>query len=100
MLLHIVNKSPLTHNTLELCITYATSGSSVLLIEDGVYAALENTQMSHLIQNALKKNIAVYALDADLQARGLQHLINDVKKIDYAGFVTLATEHSHTQSWF
>lgn len=100
MLLHIVNKSPLAHHTLEQCVTYATSGSSILLIEDGVYAALENTHMSHLIQDALKQHINVYALEADIQARGLHTLIAGVKKVDYAGFVRLTTEHSHTQSWF
>ncbi len=100
MLLHTVNKSPLTHQTLSDCLTYATAGSSVLLIEDGVYGALENTQASHLIKDALSAGINVYVLEADAQARGLQQLISGIKKIDYAGFVALVAQHSNTQSWF
>jgi tRNA 2-thiouridine synthesizing protein B len=100
MLLHTVNKSPLTHQTLSNCLTYATAGSSVLLIEDGVYGALENTQASDLINSAIHNGINVYVLEADVQARGLQQLINGVEKVDYAGFVTLVTQHSNTQSWF
>lgn len=100
MLLHTVNKSPLTHQTLSECLTYATAGSSVLLIEDGVYGALENTQTSSLIKNALSAGINVYVLEADVNARGLQQLIEGVKKVDYTGFVTLVAQHSNTQSWF
>jgi tRNA 2-thiouridine synthesizing protein B len=100
MLLHTVNKSPLTHQTLASCLTYAIAGNSVLLIEDGVYGALENTQASGLIKNAINNGITVYVLEADVHARGLQQLINGVKKVDYAGFVNLVTQHSNTQSWF
>lgn len=100
MLLHTVNKSPLTHQTLSECLTYATAGSSILLIEDGVYGALDNTQSSNLIKSALTNGISVYVLEADANARGLQQIISGIKKVDYAGFVKLAAEHSHTQSWF
>ena len=100
MLLHTVNKSPLTNQTLASCLTYATVGSSVLLIEDGVYGALDNTHASDLVKKALASGINVYVLEADVQARGLQQLINGVKKVDYVGFVALVTQHSNTQSWF
>ena len=40
MMLHTVNKSPFERNALESCLRLAASGSSVLLIEDGVIAAL------------------------------------------------------------
>ena len=39
-MLHTVNKSPFERNALESCLRLAASGASVLLIEDGVVAAL------------------------------------------------------------
>lgn len=41
MLLHTVNKSPFERNALESCLQHAKKGSSVLLIEDGVYGAIK-----------------------------------------------------------
>lgn len=38
-LLHTVNKSPFESNTFDICLGYAKDGSTILLIEDGVYAA-------------------------------------------------------------
>ena len=38
-MLHLVNKSPFDRNALDSCLRLANPGSSVLLIEDGVYAA-------------------------------------------------------------
>jgi len=42
MILHTVNKSPFEKNTLISCLKHCKPGSSVLLIEDGIFAALEN----------------------------------------------------------
>ncbi len=42
-ILHTVNKSPFEKNNLESCLRYAKSGSAILLIEDGIYAALAGT---------------------------------------------------------
>jgi tRNA 2-thiouridine synthesizing protein B len=39
-MLHTVNKSPTDRNSLESCIRLAKKGGSVLLIEDGVYGAM------------------------------------------------------------
>ncbi|MBF0334232.1 MAG: sulfurtransferase complex subunit TusB, partial [Alphaproteobacteria bacterium] len=42
-MLHTVNKSPFEKNALESCLSHAVEGASILLIEDGVYAALGGT---------------------------------------------------------
>jgi len=42
-MLHLINKSPFERTALDSCLRLAKPGSSILLIEDGVYAALENT---------------------------------------------------------
>jgi tRNA 2-thiouridine synthesizing protein B len=100
VLLHTVNKSPFERNSLESCLRLAADGSAILLIEDGVYGALDNTAVSDLIKKRMD-NIKFYALGPDLEARGLANspLIPGVETVDYGGFVDLAEKHSATQSW-
>ena len=98
-MLHTVNKSPFDHGSLEACLKFARKGSAVLLIEDGVYAAGKGTAISQQVQEALK-NVAIYALKPDVEARGMQHRVMDgVRLVDYGGFVDLVVEHNAVQSW-
>ena len=98
-MLHTVNKSPFDHNTLETCLKFAKQGSAVLLIEDGVYAAVRETAIAKQVQDALK-SVSIYALKSDLEARGMQHRVMDgIRLVDYGGFVELVVEHNAVQSW-
>jgi tRNA 2-thiouridine synthesizing protein B len=98
-MLHTVNKSPFEHSALDTCLRYARKGSSVLLIEDGVYAAARDTAVAKQMQDALQR-VQVYALKPDVEARGMQNRVMDgVRLVDYGGFVDLVTEHDAVQSW-
>ncbi len=98
-MLHIVNKSPFDHRTLETCLRYALKGAAVLLIEDGVYAAARDTAVSARVQDAMK-GVQIYALAPDVEARGMQNRVMDgVRLVDYGGFVDLVAEHNAVQSW-
>ena len=99
-MLHLVNKSPFEKTTLQSCLRLAKKDSAVLLIEDGVYAALKGTAVSDEIASRVKE-IAFYALGPDIAARGLSEspLIDGVQVVDYGGFVDLVAEHDATQSW-
>ena len=98
-MLHTVNKSPFDHNTLATCLKFARQGSALLLIEDGVYAAARDTAVSKQLTEAMK-NVSIYALKADLEARGMQDRVMDgVRLVDYGGFVDLVVEHDAVQSW-
>ncbi len=97
-MLHIVNKSPLEKNTLAAALRYATRGS-LLLIEDGVYAATRGNAAESAVREAMAR-IKVYALAADLQARGMaDRVLDGVQTIGYDGFVDLVVEHRNSQSW-
>jgi len=49
---------------------------------------------------AMAKDIRVYALWPDLEARGMQDTVIDgVKQVDYAGFVDLVADNKNVQSW-
>ena len=54
-MLHTINKSPFEKSSLQTCLRYADDGSSILLIEDGVYAASKGTEFEKLISS--KNNI-------------------------------------------
>ncbi|MDE0250220.1 MAG: sulfurtransferase complex subunit TusB [Gammaproteobacteria bacterium] len=98
--LHTVNKSPFERNALESCLRLAKAGSSILLFEDGVIAAMQNTKFSERIAQAMH-DFSFYVMGPDVKARGLgeDKLINGIQVVDYNGFVDLATEHDAVQSW-
>lgn len=96
-MLYTINKSPLMFGNLKSVLRLAPGGEPILLYEDGVYAAAQGTASENLIQQALNQH-PVYALQADLQARGLTSLVNGIQVIDYEGFVELVEQH-HVVPW-
>ncbi len=96
-MLYTVNKSPLMFGNLKSVLRIAPGGEPILLYEDGVYAAARGTTSENLIQQALNQH-PVYALQADLQARGLTSLVDGIQVIDYEGFVELVEQH-HVVPW-
>ena len=99
-MLHVVNKSPFDRPALESCLRLAKAGSSVLLIEDGVYAAMSQATSADAFA-ARKDDLKFYVLGPDVSARGLDDkaLIDSISVVDYGGFVDLVVEHDATQSW-
>lgn len=99
-MLHLVNKSPFERNTLEACLKRATAGSTILLYEDAVYAALRDTALADAMGRAARTH-EVYVLLPDLTARGLDQaaLVEGVRPVDYDGFVDLTATKGTVQSW-
>ncbi|MBU0498677.1 MAG: sulfurtransferase complex subunit TusB [Gammaproteobacteria bacterium] len=95
-MLHLVNKSPYERNSLDTCVGYVKAGDTLLLIEDGVYAAMSGSKAA-----AKLSGLDVAVLGPDLAARGIgeDRLIDGVTVVDYAGFVDLATDKDKVQSW-
>ena len=98
--LHTVNKSPYEKNALDSCLKFSMAGSSILLIEDGVYAAIKGAAAESKITSAMADK-KVYALGSDLKARGMtqDRVIDGVEIVDYAGFVDLVTATDKVQAW-
>jgi tRNA 2-thiouridine synthesizing protein B len=99
-MLHLVNKSPTDRNNLDSCLRLAKTGSSVLLLEDGVYAALSKAASAAAV-NERMGDLTFYVLGPDVSARGLDDkpLIEGINVVDYGGFVDLVVEHDVAQSW-
>lgn len=101
MILHTINKSPFEKNSLDTCLRLAKEGSTILFIEDGVYAALKGTTVEEK-NAAATTRYRICVLDPDLEARGLGEsvLVAGIKLVDYGGFVDLVAEHDTVQTWF
>ncbi len=98
-MLHIVNKSHAQTTSLQSCLRLAQAGAALLLIEDGIYAATTGGAATSGIAAAMKQ-LKVYALQPDVDARGMAgKLVDGVTAVDYAGFVDLVAEHPNNQTW-
>ena len=97
-MLHVVNKSPFERDALASALRMARPGSGLLLIEDGVYAVVKGSEAANRLKAA--KDVTVYALWPDVEARGMQdRVLEGIKMVDYGGFVDLVAEHATVQSW-
>ncbi len=98
--LHTVHRSPYRETTLASCLRMARPGSAILLLEDGVYAAVAAGAHAPRLREAMAR-LRVFALEADLAARGIapDELIDGIATVDYEGFVDLACEHAKVQAW-
>jgi tRNA 2-thiouridine synthesizing protein B len=96
----MLNKSPFERSTLDSCLSTAKQGGSILLFEDGIYAAMQGTKAADKIIQAMT-SFSFYVLGPDISARGMNEdqMINGIKVIDYGGFVDLVAEHDNVQSW-
>jgi tRNA 2-thiouridine synthesizing protein B len=92
-MLYAINKSPLSSQALQSALRVAPAGSPILLYEDGVYAAMPGAQSEAMVLAALAQH-PCYALDADLEARGIEQVIPGIQVIGYDGFVALIEQHN------
>jgi len=97
-MLHIINRSPFSDNTLENCLNTA-AGGEILLIEDAVCAATSGNAFEKKLRAAMGR-FKISVLSPDLEARGLaERLIDGVSPVDYGGFVDLTVNNKTCQSW-
>jgi sulfur relay protein TusB/DsrH len=96
-MLYIVNKNS---TALIDCIERASETDVILLIEHAVYAARVEKESS--IMQPPPNGVVVYALQEDMQARGIQfsHCYDFIQYVDYAGFVGLVESNNPIRSCF
>lgn len=95
--LHVISSSPFRDDRLSSCLRLLGSGDGLLLCGDATYATQPGTRHAESLTE-LDEGIALFALDEDIQARGLQPA-DRLQRIDYPGFVTLATRFDKVNSW-
>ena len=112
MILHTVNKSPYASQCLADCLNRVASGDAVILIEDGVYGtnfanSPDLISLKETILKLLEFPVKFYALQADVEARGLNHSPQSrlpqeahYQLIDDSGFVDLVIRADKVLSWY
>ncbi len=70
MTLHILSVSPYAGPSFDLCRRALAPGDTLLLLCDGVYAALQDGACAQQL-DALAATVAVYAIGDDCVARGI-----------------------------
>lgn len=95
-MLHLVNKSPYDACSLDTASSIMQGDDSLLLIEDGVYAAVKGGKAAPRLEG-----LKISVLGPDLAARGIgeDKLIDGVTVVDYAGFVDMVEANDKVQSW-
>lgn len=84
--LHLVNHAA----ALDHCLALAGPEDAILLLENGVYAAVAGQAPDRRL----------HALEVDVRARGLcDRIVGHVDVIDDAGFVALVAAHKPVVTW-
>lgn len=72
-------------------------GDELLLMQDGVLAALEGSQALELLRSA---PISLFVMREDVLARGLiAQISSSAATISYTDFVALAVKHPQQMTW-
>jgi len=96
MILHTINKQG---PALLRALAAVSENDTVLLLEDGVYAALE-TKEEDDCWSMLPSSVRRFALADDLAARGISDkMLSGFEIVDWHGFVSLSIEHDKVVSW-
>ncbi|ENF7818580.1 sulfurtransferase complex subunit TusB [Enterobacter soli] len=95
-MLHTLSHSPWQCD-IEALVRMLREGDDLLLIQDGVLAAIEGSRFVEILTNA---PISVSALKEDIDARGLAGQISaKIDVVGYTDFVNLAVTHSSQMNW-
>lgn len=80
-------------------LAFASGGDAILLLEDAVLAIQSDITLASFIAKCDALNIAVYYLQDDAQIRGLENQYEQLKAVDYDGFVELICQHQKQVAW-
>ena len=96
MVLHTVNASP-SAVAYRDCLRLLGTGDALLLMGDGVYAALADTETCEAL---LSRDIEVYLLDGDVRAAGVEACLGVGTVLDMAEFVGLTERYDRQLAWY
>ncbi len=97
MLLHTLSRSP-AHSALRDCLAVLGPDDALLLLGDGVYAALAGSEAATLLAAS---GASLFVLEADAALAGVQErLLPAVTLVDDEGFVALSERYSRQLAWY
>ncbi|NMY52254.1 sulfurtransferase complex subunit TusB [Pseudomonas sp. WS 5011] len=95
--LHVLSHSPFTDSRLSSCLLILGSQDALLLCGNAVYALQDGSAQRQALE-LMPESIALYALDEDVQARGLVFPAR-LTLVDYPGFVALSCQYDKVNTW-
>ena len=100
MSLHLLFRSPYERSSsFDDCLRFCKAGDAILLLENGVYAATNDSEFA--AQLAELDNVSCYALTPDVSARGLKDkLARHVQLASDEDFVDLSVQQPKSLSWY
>ncbi|MCB1695854.1 MAG: sulfurtransferase complex subunit TusB [Halioglobus sp.] len=96
MTLHTLNASPASAAFAD-CLRLLTAGDALLLMGDGVYAALAGCSHRAELDTS---GAMLYVLRDDAAAAGVLDRVDGVTVVDIDGFVTLSEQYARQLAWF
>jgi len=96
VILHTLNASPASSAFFD-CTRVVDAGDAVILMGDGVYAALQGTRACAELQAT---GVELYVLFPDAQVAGVNHPSAGIISIDMVGFVALTERFPRQQAWY
>ena len=96
--LHLLSHSPFADSRLSSCLHLLGDGDGLLLSGDAVYALQPGTAQRQVLE-LLPEGIALFALNEDIAARGLEDLPEHLQQVDYPAFVELCCRYARTNAW-
>ena len=95
-MLHTLFHSP-AYSDIDSLSLLLSPDDDLLLLQDGVLAAMQG---SKAFEKLSASGVNVWALEADLNARGLGEQISPiVQPVDYTFFVALTVKHRQQMAW-
>ncbi|MEO3992651.1 sulfurtransferase complex subunit TusB [Pseudocitrobacter cyperus] len=95
-MLHTLSSSP-WHADMAGLLRIVIEGDDLLLLSDGVVAAIEGSRFLDILRSA---PISLHVLNEDVEARGLcGQISNSVVRVGYTDFVRLAVKHASQMAW-
>jgi tRNA 2-thiouridine synthesizing protein B len=96
MVLHTLSASPASP-AFDDCLRLLAREDAVLLMGDGVYAALAGTPA---LESLLRSGATVHLLQADAAAAGILEAPAGTKTVDMEGFVALTERYARQLAWY
>lgn len=96
MILHTLNASPSSPAFVD-CLAVIAAGDTLLLLGDGVYAALKGSDGCAQLEAC---GASLHVLQSDAEAAGILQRMGSFKVIDMTGFVALSERCPRQQAWY
>ena len=96
MILHTLNATPASAAYRD-CLKVLGEGDALVLLGDGVYAALEGTEQLRELQDS---PVQLYVLGSDARLAGVALHAQGLHVIDMDGLVSLTEQFPRQQAWY